>query len=134
MLELRQFNLQLAFPRAGPLREDVENQRGAVQNLELEKLLQVAGLRGGKLIVENDRVHVVLFAERGEFARFAFADVGGGIGRLDFLRAFADDFAAGGGGQFPEFVERFAQICCGAGLEFQSDEEDPFRPGVASFD
>ena len=32
-----------------------------------------------------------------------------------------------------EFVERLAEVCCGAGLQFQSDEEDPFRPGAVSY-
>jgi hypothetical protein len=42
MLELRELDLQLAFARAGSLRENVENQRRAVEDLALERLLQVA--------------------------------------------------------------------------------------------
>ena len=87
MLKLRQFDLQLAFLRAGALREDIEDQRGAVENLAIEDVFQVAALRGGKFVVENDGVHVVPLAIRGEFVRLAAADERGGIGRFQFLRA-----------------------------------------------
>src|SRR6185312_6809714 len=96
MLELREFNLQLAFARASALRENIENQRRAIEHLGIENLFQVAALRGGKFVVENYRVHVEALALRGEFIRFAFADEGRGVGGFEFLHAIADDFAAGG--------------------------------------
>jgi hypothetical protein len=46
MLELREFNLHLALARAGALREDVEDERGAVENFALEDFFEVAALRG----------------------------------------------------------------------------------------
>ncbi len=63
MLQLREFDLQFAFARAGALREDVENQRRAIQDFAVEDFFQVAALRGRKFIVENHRVHVVRLAE-----------------------------------------------------------------------
>ena len=39
----------------------------------------------------------------GKFLRLAFADERGGDGRFHFLHAVADDFAAGGRGQFAKF-------------------------------
>ena len=110
MLQLRQFDLQLAFARAGALREDVENERRAVEHLAVENLFQVAALRGRKFVVEDDGVDVVPGGSScGEFLGLAFADVGGGAGRLQLLNAVADDFAAGGGGQFGKFLQRIAQ-------------------------
>ena len=133
MLELRQLNLQLAFARAGALREDVENQRRAVENFAVENFFEVAALRRRKVVVENHRVHVLPPAEIREFSRLALADERGGIQRFRFLQAVADDFAAGGGGQFAEFGERIARVRMVARFEFDADEEDPFRPRVSGF-
>ena len=46
MLELRQFDLQLAFARAGALRKNVENERRAIQDFAVENFFEVAALRG----------------------------------------------------------------------------------------
>ena len=69
MLQLRQFDLQFAFARAGALGENIQNQRRAVEHLAVEDFFQVAALRGGKLVVEDDGIDVVLAAELGELAR-----------------------------------------------------------------
>ena len=134
MLELREFDLKFTFARAGALRKDVEDQRRAVEDLDLEDFFQVARLRGGKFIVEDDRVHRVLFAIRGELDGLALADIGGGIARLDFLRALADDFAARAPGQFGQLIERLAQLMRAAGFQFDAHEEDPFRPCISGLD
>ena len=63
MLQLGQFHLQFAFARAGALRENVQDQRRAVQHLAAEDLFQIAALRGGKLIVEHHRIHVLFAAK-----------------------------------------------------------------------
>ena len=73
-------------------------------------------------------------AESGEFLGLALADERGGIQRFHFLQAVADDFAAGGRGQFTEFGERIARIRMVAGFEFDADEENPFGPCVSGFD
>ena len=46
VLVLRQLDLQPALPRPRVLREDVEDQRGAVEHLHVQRLLEVALLRG----------------------------------------------------------------------------------------
>ena len=86
------------------------------RTLQLKIFLQVAALRGGKLVVEDDRVHVRPVAVLGELVRLAFADVSGGARRGHLLDAFADDFAAGGGGQFGKFLQRIAQLRGSAGI------------------
>ena len=96
MLQLREFNLHLAFARAGALREDVENQRRAVQNFAPEDFFKVAALRGRKFVVENHRVHIVRLAEFCKFLRLALADESRGVERFHFLNPVAGDFAAGG--------------------------------------
>ncbi len=45
MVQLRKFNLKLAFTSPGSLCKDVQNQTGAVQDFAFENLFQIAGLR-----------------------------------------------------------------------------------------
>jgi hypothetical protein len=96
MLELSQFNLQLALARAGALGENVENERGAVKHLAIEDAFEIAALRRGKFVVENDRVHVMATAMLRKLVRLAAADEGTRDGGFHFLGAVANDFAAGG--------------------------------------
>ncbi len=133
MLELRQFNLQLAFARPGALGEDVEDERRAVNDFALEDFFEVAALRGRKVVVENHRVHVVAPAEVREFLGLALADERGGRQRLHFLDSGVNDLAAGGLGQFAQFGERIAKGSAVMVLAFNADEEDPFRPRVSVF-
>jgi hypothetical protein len=134
MLELCEFDLEFAFTRASALRKDVEDERGAIQDFDLEDFFQVARLRGGKFIIEDHSVHVVLFAERRELSCLALADVGGGIGRLDFLDSLTHDFSACARRQLSEFVERLAEIFCVIGFQFHTDKEDPFGACVSGLD
>ena len=92
------------------LGENVENERGAVQHLAIEDAFEVAALRGGQFVVEDDGVHVIATALLREFVRLAGADEGAGNGRIHFLSAIADDFASGSGGQLGKFVEGFACV------------------------
>ena len=56
VLELRQLDLQLAVGRLRPLREDVEDQLGAVEDLEGGGLGDVDGLGRRQVGVEDDEV------------------------------------------------------------------------------
>ena len=51
---LRQLDLQATLARARVLREDVEDQRRAVEHLDVERVLEVALLRGRQFVVEDD--------------------------------------------------------------------------------
>ena len=103
MLKLGQFNLQLAFARAGALGEDVQDERRAVEDLALEDLFQVAALGGRQFVIENHGVDVLLAAGGGEFIRLAAADERSRGGHVELLRAAADDVAAGRRGQLAQF-------------------------------
>jgi len=48
MFQLRQFHLQLAFVRTGPLREDVENQAGAVDHAQLQRFSRLRCCAGDR--------------------------------------------------------------------------------------
>src|SRR4051794_10098811 len=46
VLQLREFDLEFAFPRAGSLSKDVENERRAIQDFAIENFFEVTALRG----------------------------------------------------------------------------------------
>lgn len=123
-LELREFDLQFAFASAGALGENVENQRGSIEDFDAEDFFEVAVLRGGKFVVENDGVDGIFLTVFGELFGFAGADKGGGGGFVEFLNAVADDFAAGGFGEFIEFGERILNVKTGAIFQFNANEEN----------
>jgi hypothetical protein len=105
MLQLGQFDLELAFAGPGSLGENIKDERGAVENLAIEDPFEVAALGGGKFLVEDDGVDVGPAAMLGELIGFAFADEGGGARGGQFLDSVAYDFAAGSGGQLRQFFE-----------------------------
>lgn len=98
VLELRKFDLQLAFAGAGALGKDIEDQRGAIENFAVEYFLEITALRGGEFVIENDGIDISAMAEAGKFVGLAFADKSGGVGSGHFLQPVAHDMAARGGG------------------------------------
>ena len=134
VLQLRQFNLQLAFARAGPLREDVEYEGCSVEYLCTEYSFQIAALRRRKLIVEDDCIHIVTTAKAGKLIRLALADERTRIQRFHLLHAVADNRAPCRGGQFTQFVQRIARVRAVARLPFHGHEENPFSSFVSGLD
>ena len=125
MLKLREFDLQFAFFGSGTLRENIENQRRAIQNFAAENFFEIATLRRRKFIVENNGVHIFSSAMVREFLCLAGADECSRDRRFQFLRAVADNIRARAGGEFIEFVHGIAQFETGARLEFEADEKNP---------
>ena len=80
ILQLREFDLQLAFVAAGALREDIENEAGAVDHAPIQRLLQIALLRGRERVIEDDEFDVVRLAREAQFFDLAAADEHLGIG------------------------------------------------------
>ncbi len=60
VLQLRQLNLNLRFETARVLRENVQNQLGAVQHLQVGGLLDFAGLCRRQFPVKNEQVSVLV--------------------------------------------------------------------------
>ena len=110
VFELRQFDLELRFRRAGARGEDVEDQLAAVDHFDFEGLFEVARLAGRQIVIEQNHVGVVRLNEFFQFAELALADVGVCLDVLAFLGELADDAGAGGGRQAANLVARiFAQ-------------------------
>jgi hypothetical protein len=91
---LRKFNLALAFDRRRALREDIEDQDRAIDDLSGDRLFQVAQLRGRELFVENDRIglrELYLFDDLGHLA---LPDEGRRVGSRTSLHEATDHLAA----------------------------------------
>lgn len=61
VLQLREFHLKLAFMATGALRENVEDEAGAVDDAPVKRSLQIALLRGRQRVIEDDDVDVIRF-------------------------------------------------------------------------
>jgi len=79
VLQLRQFDLQLAFMASGALGEDVENQAGAIDNTTPQFLFQVALLGSGKFMIENGDVGAHAADRLGHLGHFSLARIERGI-------------------------------------------------------
>ena len=72
---LRQFNLQPPLHGLGPLREDVQNQRRSIQNLDLERFFEIALLGWRQLVIEDDGGYLFITGETKHLFEFAAAHV-----------------------------------------------------------
>lgn len=64
VFELCDLHLQLRFPGFGPLRKNIEDQHSPVDHFAIQVRLQIADLRRGQLIVENDEIAFVRLKQR----------------------------------------------------------------------
>jgi hypothetical protein len=137
VLELGQFDLEAALAGAGVLGEDVEDEGGAVEDFDVERLFEVALLGRGELVVEDDRRVVELRRLGDDLAQFALADVGCGVEGCKALAGLADNVSAGGVGEEGEFFEGGPGLPTAVGgwvLEVGSDEESALGLGGGGMD
>jgi hypothetical protein len=121
--QLRELHLHHALLALRVLGEDVEDQRGAVDHVDLEQLLEVALLRGAELVVEHDEIDVEGVADHLQLLRLAGADVGGGIGPVATLQHQLDGIGTRGVGERGELLERRLRGIRVAQAEAGADEE-----------
>ena len=88
------------------LGEDVQDEGGAVDDLDADDVLQGAALGGGELAVDDDRVGSGGGHDVGQLVSLAAAQVGGGIGVVAPLDEGVQDLAAGGLGQSGQLAQR----------------------------
>ena len=142
MLQLRQLDLKLAFSRARALGENIQDQRGPIQNLATENFFQVPALGGRQFVIKDDRIDVRLLAMLGEFLRLAGANERAGAGSGQLLDALADHLAAGRSGQFGKFFDGIAHFppkamavaVATAAFDLHPNEKYPLRPPVPGLD
>ena len=73
MFELGQLDLQLAFGALRALRKNVEDQACAIDDAAVERALQIALLRAGERVVEDDEVSAGGATQRGDLGDLATA-------------------------------------------------------------
>ena len=80
VLKLSQLHLCFALASLGVLGKDIEDDRGSIDHLDLDHILQRAALGGGQFGVGNDGVGTKLCDELLQLLGLALAEVCGGIG------------------------------------------------------
>ena len=75
-------SLRLALGGLGVLGEDVQDQRGPVDDLDLDDVLQRAPLAGAQFVVAHDSVGAVLDDDVAQLLGLAGPEIGGRIGPL----------------------------------------------------
>ena len=85
ILVLGQLHLEAALPGPRPLGEDVQNQGGAVQHLDLQLLPQHPLLGGGQAVVKDHHVRVHGPDQLPDLRHLALADEGAGVGGVLLL-------------------------------------------------
>src|SRR5581483_7862926 len=127
---LRQFHLQRAFTRPRVTRKDVENERGAVQHLDVlarfggKGFFNFALLIGRELVVKNHHIKIQFGALRDDFMQLAFANQRRGIDALDALNRLSRDGETVRIGEAFQFAHRvFDGECTGFFSQFHADKE-----------
>ena len=110
ILQLRQLNLQSAFPAARALRENIQDQLCSIEDFAREQILQVPSLRGREFVIENHRGDLSILTRIFDLLRFAAADVKRRGRFLQFLRHRIDHFGPRGVGQFSQLFEGIPQV------------------------
>ena len=104
--QLGQLDLELALVRPGPLGEDVEDELGPVDGLDLDLVLDVPLLGGVEGVVEDDQVGRGLPDLTGDLGDLPLADEPAGVETRPDLEDLPDDLGPGRRGQAGQLGHR----------------------------
>ena len=110
VLQLRQFDLQLAFPRARMPRKNIEDELRAVDHPPLNNLFNVALLRRTEIVIEEKNVGIHRSRRARDFLELAGANQGRRIGPIAPLQNLAHHLRPGTLGQRAQFGQRFVRV------------------------
>ena len=127
VLVLRQLDLQLALAGARTLRENIEDERRAVEYRAAGQLLQIAHLRRRQLVVEQDQTCVVHLGKLLNLFRLALTDKRAGIRRRTALQRHRNGLRTGSLRQRAQLVHR-ALVRILIGVEARTRQTDQNRP------
>ena len=133
VLQLGQLDLRLALLGLRVLGEDVEDQRGPVDDLDLDDVLERAPLAGRQLGVADDGVGALGDDDVPQLDGLARAEVGAGVGLGPALDEAREHGRAGGLGQRGELAHRVVGVLGGA-LGPDGGEDDALEPQLAVLD
>ncbi len=100
--ELRQLDLQLTVAGRRALREDVEDQLAAIEDLELGLLGDRTSLGRREVAIEDQHVREALHAAKHDLLELALADQVTGVHLRAYLQDLVQDFYPGGAGELPQ--------------------------------
>ena len=106
ILQLRQLYLQLALGAGCPLGKDIQDQRGPVDHLHPQQILQVSHLDAGQLLVQNAEIRLQGLAFPGQLLRPAPADEESAVRFGPVLQKRPHDLGPGGFRQALQLLQR----------------------------
>ena len=127
VLVLRQLDLQLTLAGARTLRENIEDERRAVEYRAAGQLLQIAHLRRRQLVVEQDQTCVVHLGKLLDLFRLALTDKRAGIRRRTALQRHRNSLCTGSLRQRAQLVHR-ALVRILIGVEARTRQTNQNRP------
>ena len=130
-MQLGRLDLQATLPGAGVLGEDVQDQLGPVDDLDLELALQVALLARAQVLVADDQVVAQFLPAVADLLDLAFAHE---QRRLDLVAALdfgGDHLGAGGEGELLELPHLLVQRGCGGSGQEHAQQVGPFLDGLS---
>jgi hypothetical protein len=107
---LGQLDLEAPLVRRRAAGEDIEDERRAIDDLDIECTLEIALLGGAEIVVDHDHVVADIIAPGLDLLEFPFADVGAGQGVREFLGYRAHDLDVDGFGQPRQLFQGIG--CC----------------------
>ena len=132
-MHLGQFDLCLALPAGGVLGEDVQDQRGAVDDFDLDDLLEGVQLGGAEFTFANDGVGTGRDHDLAQFLGLPRPDVGGRIGLVAPLDHAFENLRAGRLGQGGQFSQAGVGVR-GRPLGPHPDQHNAFQPKLSVLD
>ena len=130
VLELGELDLEAALVGAGMLREDVEDQPAAVDDLGPDDRFERALLLGSQLVVGDEQREAGLGLRGRQLGRAALAEVPLGIDVATVLPFRTDDLRAGRVGQARELGERILRRPAVGVAGLDRDEESALDLGL----
>jgi hypothetical protein len=111
---LSELDLELALASAGVASKDVEDELGAVENAAGQSGLEVAQLRGRKVVIEENEIGLRRSGDSSDLFNFAGTNECSGVWSRAALNKFGSDLASGAQEQFAKLGERFFGVEAGS--------------------
>jgi len=106
IVEQCQFDLQLAFLRAGASCKNVEDEAGAIHDTGIDGFFDIASLAGGQFIVDDDDLNVLREDGKAQFFNLSLANIGCWIRSRPMLNGFRNNTGTGRNRKFAQFRHR----------------------------
>jgi hypothetical protein len=124
VFQLRQFHLETPLGGTRAAREYVEDQLGAIDDLDTGGALEIALLSGGQFMVDDQNAGMERVRQLFQFLHLAVSQQRGGVHHGTDLKYFSCDLGASAGGQFGKLVKRFGGSAGrGAAASFKSRQD-----------